>query len=130
MTQCGMDWEIAKEVGFYAMTGDRFNINIGKEFVAEVFAGMLTGKKFSKKVMSVYNALGGPKISGLTNEGVLNPATSGMFGPDIFVKKSPVSAADSLKAQKLFSLSIEKPYVSQLYNKSQNSVKPKFAQTF
>jgi len=56
----GYDIELAKEVGYYAMTGDKFNR--GEEFIAEVFAGLMDGKKYSKKVMNLYNLLGGPAI--------------------------------------------------------------------
>lgn len=56
----GCNIELAKEVGYYAMTGDKFHR--GNEFVAEVFAGLMDGKKYSKKVMELYNLLGGPAI--------------------------------------------------------------------
>lgn len=56
----GYDIDLAKEVGFYAMTGDKFHT--GKEFVAETFAGLMEGNKYSEKVMNIYNALGGPKL--------------------------------------------------------------------
>ncbi len=56
----GFDIEMAKEVGFYAMTGD--HIHMGKEFVAEVFAGLMEGKQYSQRVMDLYSKLGGPKI--------------------------------------------------------------------
>ena len=54
----GMDLEMAREVGFYAMNGDKFHM--GREFVAEVFAGLMDGKHYSQKVMDLYHKLGGP----------------------------------------------------------------------
>lgn len=56
----GFDIDLAKEVGFYAMTGDKFNS--GGEFIAEVFAGIMDGKHYSKRVMDLYYELGGAKI--------------------------------------------------------------------
>lgn len=41
-THDGFDIDLAKEVGFYAMTGDKFNS--GGEFIPEVFAGIMDGK--------------------------------------------------------------------------------------
>ena len=60
LTNDGNDIELAKEVGYYGMTGDKFHR--GKEFVAEVFAGLMCGKTYSKRVMDIYYALGGPKV--------------------------------------------------------------------
>ncbi len=60
MADNGYDLDMAKEVGYYAMTGDKFNT--GKEFIAEVFAGLMEGKSFSKKIMDVYKALKGPLV--------------------------------------------------------------------
>lgn len=68
MTKNGMDTDLLFEAGEYAMKGDI--LGKGREFVAEVFAGMLTGKRYSQKVMNVYNALRGPKIAGMTNDGL------------------------------------------------------------
>ena len=34
----------------------------GSEFIAEVFAGMLAGKKFPDTVMSLYRLFGGPTL--------------------------------------------------------------------
>ena len=56
----GLEFQLAQEVGYYAMTGDKFCM--GNEFIAEVFAGLMDGKQYSEKVMNIYNALGGPKI--------------------------------------------------------------------
>ena len=56
----GYDVALAQEVGYYAMTGDKFNM--GKEFVAEVFAGLMEGQEYSQRVMDLYNELGGPQI--------------------------------------------------------------------
>lgn len=44
---------IKKEVGMYAATE-------GVEMVAEVFAGMKAGKKFSERLMDLYKSYGGP----------------------------------------------------------------------
>ena len=60
MANDGYDIDLAKEVGYYALTGDKYGM--GHEFVAEVFAGAMEGKHYSKRVMDIYNALGGPKI--------------------------------------------------------------------
>lgn len=62
------DFALAKEVGYYATSGDKFNA--GREFVAEVFAGLMSGKQYSKRVMKIYNALNGPRISGVNMAGV------------------------------------------------------------
>ena len=59
-TNDGVDIDLAKEVGFYAMTGDK--LNSGDEFIAEVFAGIMDGKHYSKRVMDLYYELGGAKI--------------------------------------------------------------------
>ena len=93
----GYDTDLLKEVGSYAMMGDRFEINIGKEFVAEVFAGMLSGKKYSKKVMSLYEALGGPKIEGLTNNGLsANMPQRSYISPSDCFKFQRISVASKI----------------------------------
>lgn len=56
----GYDIDLAKEVGYYAMTGDRYGM--GKEYVAEVFAGLMDGKHYSDRVMEIYHKLGGPQV--------------------------------------------------------------------
>ncbi|MBQ8635848.1 hypothetical protein IJ425_06830 [bacterium] len=56
----GYDLDLAKEVGYYAMTGDRYGM--GKEYVAEVFAGLMDGKHYSDRVMEIYHKLGGPQV--------------------------------------------------------------------
>ena len=61
-TNSGHDVSLAKEVGYYAMTGDESNC--GREFVAEVFAGLISGKSYSPRVMEIYEALGGVKVPG------------------------------------------------------------------
>ena len=58
----GYDVSLAKEVGYYALTGDK--LECGREFVAEVFAGLMSGKRYSSRVMEIYEALGGVKVSG------------------------------------------------------------------
>lgn len=59
-THDGFDIDLAKEVGFYAMTGDKFNS--GSEFIDEVFAGIMDGKHYSKRVIELYYELDGTKI--------------------------------------------------------------------
>ncbi len=56
----GFDLELAEEVGYYAMTGDKFHM--GREYVAEVFAGLMEDNQYSERVMDLYSALGGPKV--------------------------------------------------------------------
>lgn len=48
---------INKHVSFNAITEPN-----GHEFIAEVFAGLVQGKKFPQPIVDCYNALGGPKI--------------------------------------------------------------------
>ena len=48
---------IDKHVSFNAITEPN-----GHEFIAEVFAGLMQGKKFPQPIVDCYNALGGPKI--------------------------------------------------------------------
>ena len=50
---------LAKEVSTYAFDGDKS----GCDFVAEVFAGMMNGEKYSPAVMDIYNALHGPAFN-------------------------------------------------------------------
>lgn len=42
------------------MTGDKFNS--GGEFIAEVIAGIMDGKHYSKRVIELYYELDGTKI--------------------------------------------------------------------
>lgn len=60
LTNDGYDIELGREVGYYAMTGDKYNR--GNEFVAEVFSGLMQGKQYSNRVMEIYGALGGPAV--------------------------------------------------------------------
>ncbi len=55
------------------MTGDE--LNCGREFVAEVFAGLMSGKSYSPRVMAIYEALGGVKVPGCVSR-LLMPTTS------------------------------------------------------
>lgn len=48
---------ISKHVSFNAIT----ELN-GHEFIAEVFAGLIQGKKYPQPIIDCYNALGGPKV--------------------------------------------------------------------
>lgn len=48
---------IKKEVSDYAIKK-----NDGREFVAEVFKGLVKGKKYSEYIMTLYKNLNGPKI--------------------------------------------------------------------
>ena len=82
MTNSGFDASLAKEVGYYAMTGDKFNA--GREFVAEVFAGLMSGKHYSKRVMKIYNALNGPQIPGVNMSGIDTVASSSLGSYDSF----------------------------------------------
>ena len=59
MKNC-LDFDIAREVSMYASTGNMFGT--GEEFVAEVFSGLMSGKKYSDKIMKLYNQLQGPKV--------------------------------------------------------------------
>ena len=82
MAHGGFDMELAKEVSWYAVTGDK--LGGGREFVAEVFAGLMSGKRYSPRVMAIYEALGGAKIPGVRPliSGSSAPAinSSGIFG--------------------------------------------------
>ena len=55
MANGGDVYFIHNGVSYYATKNPR-------EFVAEVFAGLMCGKQFSKQVMAIYNALKGPQV--------------------------------------------------------------------
>jgi hypothetical protein len=43
------------------MTGDKFNM--GQEYVAEVFAGLMEEKEYGSRVMNLYFKLSRPKLN-------------------------------------------------------------------
>jgi len=57
MNSASMD-KILREVSYYSIAGS----DDGTEFVAEVFAGIMSGKKYSPAVMKIYRAFNGPEI--------------------------------------------------------------------
>lgn len=95
-TNSGHDVSLAKEVGYYAMTGDE--LNRGREFVAEVFAGLMSGKRYSSRVMAIYEALGGPQIPGVNMAGVDIARSSSSGSCDIFrsMKKTSAKGSDTI----------------------------------
>ena len=52
------EMKIASKVSVHAMTDPT-----GKEFVAEVFAGLQTGQIYDEEVMNIYTALKGPLLN-------------------------------------------------------------------
>ncbi|MCR4880816.1 MAG: hypothetical protein K6A44_02550 [bacterium] len=114
MTAGEFDFSLAREVGCYAINGDEFNA--GREFVAEVFAGLMSGKQYSKRVMKIYNALNGPQIPGINMAGVDVAAGSLFDGHDIFksIAKLPSKKSDifGVLAQKSISKAYMPDFVS------------------
>lgn len=63
VSECIKIWEkadiekVKNDVSEYAVKK-----NDGREFVAEVFKGLVKGKKYDEYIMNLYNALNGPKL--------------------------------------------------------------------